>query len=63
MDSNVDMHYRFLWDEEPTDEQLQVIMREVGEDARRQDEEIKKQLKETIEREYLRLLSTRSKQQ
>ena len=63
MDSNVDMYYRFLWDEEPTDEQLQVIMQEVGEDARRQDEEIKKQLKEDIEREYLRLLSTRSKQQ
>jgi vacuolar-type H+-ATPase catalytic subunit A/Vma1 len=63
MDSKVDMHYRFLWDEEPTDEQLQVIMQEVGEEARRENEKIKKQLKEDIEKEYLRLLSTRSRQQ
>jgi hypothetical protein len=62
MDSNVNMHYRFLWDEEPTDEQLQVIMQEVGEEARRRNEKIKKQLKEDIEREYRLLLSTRSKQ-
>ena len=52
------MHYRFLWDEEPADEQFQVIMQEVGEEARCQDEEIKKWLKEDVEREYLRFLST-----
>jgi hypothetical protein len=59
MDANVDMTYRFLWDEEPTEEQLQVIMMEVGEEARCKNEKIKKQLKEDIEKEYLRILSTR----
>jgi hypothetical protein len=29
------MHYSFLWDTEPTDEQLETLMREVGEDVRR----------------------------
>jgi hypothetical protein len=63
MDSNVDMNYRFLWDEEPTDEQLRVIMQEVGEEARRQNEEIQKQLQEDIEKEYLHILSTHSRPQ
>jgi hypothetical protein len=63
MDSNVDMNYRFLWDEEPTDEQLRVIMQEVGEEARLQNEKIQKQLQDDTEREYLHLLSTRSRPQ
>ena len=34
MDAKVDMTYRFVWDSEPTDEQLLVIMQEVAEDVR-----------------------------
>jgi hypothetical protein len=30
----VDMTYSFRWDTEPTDEQLEQLMREVGEDVR-----------------------------
>ena len=30
------MTYRFTWDEEPTDEQLFQLMREVAEDVRRE---------------------------
>jgi len=59
MDTKVDMTYRFVWDSEPTDEQLLVIMQEVGEEARRKSEEIAKQVIENIEREYVRALSER----
>jgi len=38
MNAKVDMTYSFLWDEEPSDEQLQVIMEEVAEEARRAHE-------------------------
>ena len=51
MDKKVDMTYRFLWDEEPTDEQLQVIMQGVAEKARREHEEIAKQVIQNIRRE------------
>jgi hypothetical protein len=30
MNTDVDMTYSFLWDEEPTDEQLQALMQEVS---------------------------------
>ena len=52
MDKKVDMTYRFLWDEEPTDEQLQVIMEGVAENARRKQEEIAKQVIQNIRREH-----------
>jgi hypothetical protein len=42
------MTYSFLWDEEPTDEQLLTIMKEVEEDVRREAEEIKKMIKRTL---------------
>ena len=57
MDTKIDMTYRFLWDSEPTDEQLLVIMQEVGEEARRNSEEIAKQVIENIKRESARMRS------
>jgi hypothetical protein len=48
----VDMYYRFSSDEEPSDEQLAVIMEEVGEDVRRESAELKRKLHESLEREY-----------
>ena len=58
MSANVDMTYRFVWDSEPTDEQLLVIMQEVGEEARLGSEKIAKQIIENIERESARIRST-----
>lgn len=57
MSANVDMTYRFTWDSEPTDEQLLVLMQEVGEEARQKSEKIAKQIAENIERESLRIRS------
>ena len=48
MSKEVDMTYRFLWDKEPTDAQLRVIMQEVGEDVRRQQQELKQMVLENI---------------
>jgi hypothetical protein len=62
MNTDVDMTYRFLWDEEPTDEQLQALMQEVGEDVRRESEQIERQIKEKLEEEYARVLVSRQKQ-
>jgi hypothetical protein len=59
MSANVDMTYRFVWDSEPSDEQLLVIMQEVGEEARLKSEKIAKQIIENIEREYDRAISER----
>jgi len=50
MDSKVNMTYRFLWDKEPSEDQLSVIMKEVGEDVRREREEIKMKITENIQR-------------
>ena len=60
MNTNVDMTYRFVWDSEPTDEQLLVIMQEVGEEARRKSEQIAKQIIENIERESSRMRSAQN---
>jgi hypothetical protein len=57
MDTKVDMTYSFLQDDEPSDEQLLVIMQEVAEDARRGREEVARQLIKNIERESMRVLS------
>jgi len=54
MSTKVDMTYSFLQDDEPTDEQLLVIMQEVGEDVRRQRKDIAKQVLENLERERTR---------
>jgi len=55
MSTNIDS-YRFTSDSEPTDEQLEALMREVGEDVRRQSAEISKRLQEQIRAEYNRNL-------
>jgi len=57
MCTKVDMTYSFLQDDEPTDEQLLVIMQEVAEEARLGHEKIAKQVIENIEREYKRIRS------
>jgi phage host-nuclease inhibitor protein Gam len=62
MDTKVDMTYRFLWDEEPTDEQLQALMQEVGEDVRRQSERLERQMKEKLAEEYAHVLAAHQKQ-
>jgi hypothetical protein len=62
MNTKVDMTYSFLWDEEPTDEQLQALMEEVGEDVRRESEQLERLVKEKIEEEYARALAARQKQ-
>jgi hypothetical protein len=62
MNTDVDMTYSFLWDEEPADEQLQALMEEVGEDVRRQSERIERQIQEKLEEEYARALAARQKQ-
>ena len=54
MTRKVDMTYSFLQDDEPTDEQLHIIMQEVAEEARLEREEIARQIIENIEREYIR---------
>jgi len=62
-DAKVDMTYSFLWDSEPTDEQLQVIMEEVAEEARRGREKVARQVIESIERDYARALALQQSQQ
>ena len=57
MDTKIDMTYRFLWDSEPTDEQLLVIMQEVGEEVRQSREKVARQVIENIENEYARAVS------
>ena len=57
METKVDMTYSFLQDDEPTDEQLLIIMQEVAEEARRERKEVTRQLFENIERECIRINS------
>ena len=57
MDTKVDMTYSFLQDEEPTDEQLLVIVQEVAEEARLGHEKVAKQVIENIKNEYDRIRS------
>ena len=63
MNTKVDMTYSILWDEEPTEEQLQVIMEEVAEEARRGHEELAKQIVQNIECEYRRAIVVQREQQ
>jgi len=50
MNTKVDMNYRFVWDNEPTDEQLQAIMQEVGEDVRYQQKKTQQTILENIKK-------------
>jgi hypothetical protein len=56
------MTYNFMEDEDPTDEQLQAIMEEVGEEVRRESERMEQQLKQRLQEEYARALAARQKQ-
>jgi hypothetical protein len=62
MDTKIDMTYRFLQDDEPTDQQLLIIMQEVAEEARRGREKAAQQVIENIEREYIRIHSAQQNQ-
>jgi hypothetical protein len=62
MDTKVDMTYSFLQDNEPTDEQLLVIMQEVAEEARFGRKKIEREVIENIEREYIRIRSAQQHQ-
>jgi len=53
----VNMKYSFLQDDEPTDEQLLVIMQEVAEEARLGSERIAEQVIVNIKNEYNRIRS------
>ena len=55
MDKKIDMTYSFLWDSEPTDEQLIFIMKEVAEEAKQSNELISKQILENIKKESVML--------
>ena len=63
MNTKVDMTYSFLQDDEPTDEQLLVIMQEVAEEARIRNEKIARQVIKNIEREHFRICSMLQTQQ
>ena len=63
MDTKVDMTYRFLWDSEPTDEQLLTIMQEVGEEVRQNREKVTRQVIENIRRESSNARSAHTIQQ
>jgi hypothetical protein len=52
MKEKVDMTYSFMSDEEPTEEQLQVIMEAVAEKASAKSKLIEKMVIENIEKEY-----------
>jgi hypothetical protein len=52
MSDNVNMHYRFTSDSEPTDEQLLALMKEIRADVRRESENLKTIVAENIRREY-----------
>ena len=61
MDTTVDMNYRFVWDEEPTEEQLLVIMEEVGEEARLVRERVAAKMKENLHREFVSVSNSNRK--
>jgi ribosomal protein L18E len=63
MTTKVDMTYSFLWDTEPTDEQLQVIMEEVAEEARRKSEDVARQIIQNLEHEYQRAIAAQREKQ
>ena len=53
MNTTVDMNYRFVWDKEPTDEQLRTIMEEVGEEARLVSKRVAAKMKEKLHRDFM----------
>ena len=61
MKPKVDMTYSFLWDSEPTDEQLEVIMQEVADEAKEGKKIVEKLILENIQKESDRIKSEYNK--
>jgi hypothetical protein len=59
----VDMTYSFRWDTEPTDEQLEQLMREVGEDVRARAAKADEVFWETFRKEMQRAKEWKNAQQ
>ncbi|MDR3246086.1 MAG: hypothetical protein LBT50_06590 [Prevotellaceae bacterium] len=54
MESKTDMTYSFLWDTEPTDEQLETLMQEVAEEVRRKKAIAEENFRKTMQEELRR---------
>jgi len=52
MENKVDMYYRFMSDNEPSEEQLTFLMQEVREEVREKNSNIQSVINENILREY-----------
>jgi len=52
MENKVDMYYRFMSDNEPSEEQLTFLMQEVREEVRKKNSNIQSVINENILREY-----------
>ena len=52
MANKTDMCYRFMSDNEPSEEQLAVLMQEVGEEVREKNSHLQSIIAENILREY-----------
>ena len=50
--NEVDMYYRFLSDDEPSEEQLTFLMQEVQEEVRKKNANMQAMILENIQREY-----------
>ena len=59
MGQEVNMYYRFTNDNEPTDEQLEFLMKEVGENVRRENLNMQSTIMENIMKEYAKLKEKR----
>lgn len=57
MESKVDMTYRFTWDEDPSDAQMDTLMQEVGEEVRRETQRINSDFKERMQYEIAQIRS------
>ena len=51
--TTTDMNYRFLWDTEPTDAQLQAIMQEVGEEVRNVRRRVAAKMREKLRNDFI----------
>jgi len=51
--ATTDMNYRFLWDTEPTDAQLQAIMQEVGEEVRSVRRRVAAKMREKLRNDFI----------
>ena len=52
MVTETDMYYRFTSDNEPKEEQLALLMREVSEEVRKKNSSLQSEIVKNIKREY-----------